>query len=84
MILRGLMMSPAEFAELDYVFSRCCINYIRAIPHNAARADTERKQDSDDGTFSQEYFVYCKKKWLNQIMFYPADAADVLCGVALD
>ena len=38
---------------------------------------------SDDGTFSQEYFVYCKKKFLNQGANYPSDAADVLCGVAL-
>ncbi len=27
----------------------------KAIPHNAATS-------SDDGTFSQKYFVYCKKK----------------------
>ena len=31
----------------------------------------------------QEYFVYCKKKFLNQGANYPSDAAPVLCGVAL-
>ena len=36
----------------------------------------------DDGTFLQEYFVYFKKKCLNQDANYPADAADVLWGVA--
>ncbi len=38
---------------------------------------------SDDGTFLQEYFVYCKKKFLNQGANCPSDAADELCGVAL-
>ena len=38
---------------------------------------------SEDGTFLQEYFVYCKKKFLNQGTNYPSDAADVLCGVVL-
>ena len=35
----------------------------------------------DDGAFSQEYFVYFKKKRLDQGANYPADAAAVLCGV---
>ncbi len=39
---------------------------------------------SDDGTFLQIYFVYFKKKFLNQGANYPSDAADVLCGVALE
>jgi len=39
---------------------------------------------SDDGSFSQEYFVYFKKKWRNQGSIFPEDAADVLCGIALN
>ena len=39
---------------------------------------------SDDGTFLQTYFVYFKKKFLNLGANYPSDAADGLCGVALN
>ena len=41
-----------------------------------------RKTGSDEGSFSQEYFVYFKKKWQNQGPFFPEYAEDVLCGVA--
>ena len=51
-----------------------------AKPHDAARADGERIWASDDGAFLQEYFVYFKKKRLNQGVNCPADAAAVLCG----
>ena len=36
-----------------------------------------------EGSFSQEYFVYFKKKGQNQSGIFPEDAAAVLCGVAL-
>ena len=37
---------------------------------------------SDDDAFLREYFVYFKKKRLNQGANYPADAAAVLCDDA--
>ena len=29
---------------------------------------------SDEDSFSQEYFVYCKKKWQKQGAYFPEDA----------
>ena len=52
-----------------------------AKPHDAARADGERIWASDDGAFLQEYFVYFKKKRLNQGANYPPDATES-CGFA--
>ena len=34
----------------------------KAIPHNAARADSEKNRVLMMALIEQEYFVYCKKK----------------------
>ena len=39
---------------------------------------------SDEGSYSQEYFVYFKKKWQNQSALFSGSAEGGLCGVALE